>query len=121
MRDTLLLAFTGAVILLLLSALALAGGLPFYPYFLLMYTVAFAFVALMVYAGTQWVGMHPRLLYLVSTFVATGSMLVCLAQLLKDSFGKIIPLSFLLLLGTVLLPYLVANAAAYFWMSKRAG
>ncbi len=110
--DTLSLAFLGSMTLLL-GALALAGGLPFYPQFLLLYSLAFLCVSLMVYAGTRWGRLRPQMLYVVSTLTAAGIMLVCLAWVMKNSFGKIIPLSFLLFLGTVLLPYLTANGLAY--------
>jgi hypothetical protein len=117
MRDALSLAFSGAT-MLLLGALVFAGGLPFYPQFLLLHSVAFLFVSLAVYAGAQWLHLRPRMLYLISTVLAAGSMAVCLAWVLKGSLGQIVPLTFLLLLSTVLLPYLIANAGAYWLVVK---
>ena len=117
-RDTLFLAFAGSAVSLL-GTLAFAGGLPFYPYFLLLHSLAFVFVALVVYAGKQQVRLLPQTLYKVATLVASGGMLVCLAWVMKNSLGEIIPLSFLIFLATVLLPYLITNAGAYWLITKK--
>jgi hypothetical protein len=118
MRDIVLLAFAIAIVLLL-GALAVAGGIPFYPYFLLLYSLAFAFVALLMYAGARWLRLRSQLLYSISVLITAGGISVFLAQVMQTSFEEVKPLGFLIFLSTVLLPYVVANVVAYFWISKR--
>ncbi|RZK23868.1 MAG: hypothetical protein EOO63_17470 [Hymenobacter sp.] len=119
-RDVVSLAFSGAT-MMLLGALAFAGGLPFYPQFLLLYSLAFLFVILIVYAGAHWLRLRPLVLYVISTLLAAGGIALCLAWVLKKSLGQIVPLTFLLLSGTVLLPYLVANMGAYWLVIRNKG
>ena len=115
LHNTVHLAFVGAVALLVGILVATDGFIFFLP-ILFLYTLAFLFVSLVVNVGAHWPHLRPQLLYSVATLIAASSMLLLSVWMLKQSTGITQPGFWI---GVVLLPYLVANAAAYWWVGTR--
>ncbi len=113
-RDVIILAFVGALVLLL-GVSAIAGSALFFAATAFLYCVAFLAMGLGVYASTQFWAISSRRAYVVAVPVAAVFIIALLVWLVGSPNRQLYEIR---ALSAILGPFLVANAAAYWLVAK---